>query len=707
MSDNPPPEIAPPADAGISASITNISGGVSLDAQRDINIGGDVVGRDKIIVIHHSSPDDERARRNRQIMIERVKHDWLTAEFESLLQSVPHITIEMIEQPSAVLNPWKKPTKLNCPLQSSAEIADLFDSTGKALLIMGEPGAGKSTLLCDLARAKINCAEQDPAQPIPVIFKLSSWANQRTSLIEWLIRELIDKYKIPEEIARSWVTHDDLLLLLDGLDEIRSDEQRKLCVAAINDFRASRGTAQIAVCTRTLDYSRLDHKLDLSSAVALQSLTPEQIDRYFEQAGTNLSTVRSVLPSDAILQAAVQTPLMLNVMTQAYRGLTREELQIEDETVDARQKHIFAAYMQNAFMRQTSDRPYTPADTLHWLTWLAQKMMQQSQSIFLIEQLQPSWLSSPADRERYGILVALLDGTLIARVIRAAIRFVLLTIVCSVLVNLLLRLISEPSPAAWYLGALVALANFLNDVIRTTRRALCPQDIRPVEALAWSWRRSARTLLIEILIIWGWTFAMFLLADASSIFFSNGPSAPMTFGTLLFTALITSLAALFIMLMVGLPIGVILGFFSGVSQKTIKTKVVPNQGIRQSARNALRICLVFVPVTLLASAGPWLVVGGIVPTYPLLLIFIDSVIGLYAALKFGGRAAIRHYALRWIMVRKGLLPWKIVDFLDYGAHLMFMEKRGAGYTFYHPLLMDYFASLDEDQCRMLVASLEQ
>jgi hypothetical protein len=50
MSDNPPrPEPSPPAEAGTPTTVTNVSGGVNLDAQGDVNIGGDVVGRDKII----------------------------------------------------------------------------------------------------------------------------------------------------------------------------------------------------------------------------------------------------------------------------------------------------------------------------------------------------------------------------------------------------------------------------------------------------------------------------------------------------------------------------------------------------------------------------------------------------------------------------------------------------------------------------------
>jgi len=48
MFDNPPEPALPP-EAGTPTTSANISGGVNLDAQRDVTIGGDVVGRDKIV----------------------------------------------------------------------------------------------------------------------------------------------------------------------------------------------------------------------------------------------------------------------------------------------------------------------------------------------------------------------------------------------------------------------------------------------------------------------------------------------------------------------------------------------------------------------------------------------------------------------------------------------------------------------------------
>jgi tetratricopeptide (TPR) repeat protein len=51
MTDQPPVDQPDPRQPSSTKSSTNISGGVNLDAQRDVNIGGDVVGRDKITEI--------------------------------------------------------------------------------------------------------------------------------------------------------------------------------------------------------------------------------------------------------------------------------------------------------------------------------------------------------------------------------------------------------------------------------------------------------------------------------------------------------------------------------------------------------------------------------------------------------------------------------------------------------------------------------
>ena len=55
MTDSTPLEPVSPIET--SLSVTNVSGGVNVDAQRDVNVSGDVVGRDKITTIGYTADE--------------------------------------------------------------------------------------------------------------------------------------------------------------------------------------------------------------------------------------------------------------------------------------------------------------------------------------------------------------------------------------------------------------------------------------------------------------------------------------------------------------------------------------------------------------------------------------------------------------------------------------------------------------------------
>jgi hypothetical protein len=137
------------------------------------------------------------------------------------------------------------------------------------------------------------------------------------------------------------------------------------------------------------------------------------------------------------------------------------------------------------------------------------------------------------------------------------------------------------------------------------------------------------------------------------------------------------------------------GLYFGLSGAEIEAKMVPNQGIRQSARNALVVGLVGGLV-----GGPVVALFGV--TYELRFglrfgLGFGLIGGLVSGLKFGGEAVIKHLILRYILWRKDYLPWNLVRFLDYAAERIFLRKVGGGYIFVHRLLQDYFASLYQGQ----------
>jgi hypothetical protein len=350
-----------------------------------------------------------RALRNRQAMLRLVSDTWVKGFLESSVHRAALIELGKEELAEAVERPWEMvvqmPGRPSGPAPPGMAMVELLEEMGGALLILGEPGSGKTITLLQLAREAIARAEADVSQPIPAVLHLSSWAARRLPLAEWLADELTAKYQIPKRIGRPWIEQDALLLLLDGLDEV-DPAHRQACVEAINRYRGEHGRGGVVVCCRAAEYQALPSRLQLNGAILLQPLTAEQVDGYLAAAGPPLAGLRAAVERDPALAELAQTPLMLGVMALAYRDLPAESLAARRPT------HLFAAYVSHVFQRRGVARRYTRRQTITWLTWLAQRLEQHSQTVFLLEELQPSWLVSHAQRWLYVLGSRAMGGLL-------------------------------------------------------------------------------------------------------------------------------------------------------------------------------------------------------------------------------------------------------------------------------------------------------
>jgi DNA polymerase III delta prime subunit len=657
-------------------TIGDVAGGIhdTVIAGRDVSIG------QKITNFFLGNIEQRRELRDRRAMLELVKNTWVRGVLERSLCCEVLIDLGLEERADEVeQRPWdimvQMPDRPNRTLPPGTKILDVFDEMDCALLILGEPGSGKTTTLLELARDLIARAEEDPTQPIPVVFNLASWADRSPktdkarkgkeySLTDWLTYELIDIYKVPQKVARTWVENDELLLLLDGLDEVKP-ESREACVQAINDFRAGHGFAPLVVCSRIADYEALATKLMLQSAVLLQPLTPRQVDEHLERAGTELAVARQVLRYDTALQELARSPLMLSIMTLAYRGVPTAAIVGEQVgSVEARREHLFDVYVQQMFHRvgRSKRNLYPQAQTKHWLTWLAQKMIEHRQSVFLLEQMQRSWLSTPPQQRRYGVISGLVLGLICGLGLTLALGFA----------------IGLPSGLALGLVWGLRLGQFeTEEIVGVTR---------------WSWKMA------WIGLVGG------LLGGALLV-----PHLGLTNGTY-----------------VGLILGLVGWVVGGLISTKVRTRTTPDQGIRDAIKNAAAIWLVSILTLgllgglcfgLLDAVVGWLrseilfhrprielfgALSGLFDFDKLLNWLVDGlvigqVLGTFLGVQFGGWGVIHHYTLRFILCRSGYIPWNYVGFLDYADERILLRKVGGGYIFVHRLLMEYFASLEPEQ----------
>ncbi len=635
----------------------------------------------KIIQALSLPTEQQRELRNRQIMLQRVHDFWVKGVLENSLCNEVLIELGMEERKEAVEYPWKmviqRPSHPNRQLPPGTKIIDVFDESGGSLLILGEPGSGKTTMLLELARQLIVRAQADPSQPIPVVFNLSSWAEKRLPLVEWLVEELNRKYQIPKKIAQPWIGENELLLLLDGLDEV-AKQYRIACVESINAFQKS-NLITIAICSRVADYEALGTQLKLQYAVLLQPLSLVQIEKYLATVGSKLETLRIIIQRNSDFQEIAASPLMLNIMTVAYQSVDFATLvRTKFNTLEDQQKRLFNLYIERMFKRRISskNKPFLTKQTIHRLTWLAQKMCEHGQTVFLVELTQPNWLSS-----RGNLIFAFGCGLSVGLII------------------LLIARLGHPSSMQFYVNIAMLTGLFFGFMSYFG-------EIKPTERLMWSWKNAGRGLISGVKLAlepalglvkglpW---FGLFGLVAGLTYKWSTEPEPlSLLWWALMFGGVFMAMG-LFLALSIVVFALIVSPLYGGVSQVEIGTRMGSNQSIWRSATGpvmgGLLGGLIF---GLIIGLG-----GGLRPGLTLGLIF-----GLVFWLIEGGFAFIQHFILRLILYHNGYIPWNLIPFLDYCVERIFLRKVGGGYIFIHRHLMEYFASLTSEDIERLSTEIE-
>ncbi len=247
---------------------------------------------------------------------------------------------------------------------------------------------------------------------IPVVLNLSSWGTLKTTtgreivkFEDWLVEELYINYLVNQNLGKIWIQNDELLLLLDGLDEVKQ-EYRDHCVAEIHEFHQQHMAIEMAVCCRIQDYQALSNRLtNFRGSVCILPLPVERVDEYLRQAGTQLDRLRAAIRQDEKLQNLAKSPLFLAIATLAYQNRSADELLNLSEQQQLR--ILFDRYVERMFVQ----RPMKKGDQeqmIRWLRILAQQMGTKKE--FLIERMQPTeWLSF-AQRWQYRLMIGFILG---------------------------------------------------------------------------------------------------------------------------------------------------------------------------------------------------------------------------------------------------------------------------------------------------------
>ncbi len=628
-------------------------------------------------------PPTQGQRAQLEILLDRVKEYWVDGVLKQSLYREALISLGKYAMDEAVEPLWKHVITLLADRRhlhlQDRKINTIFDATG-LLLILGDPGSGKTTSLLELAEALIGGAKNDLKERVPIVLNLSSWQKNQP-LEEWIAVELSAKYRVAETMARDWLIRDYLVPLLDGLDELPIAVQ-PACVAAINTFIENRQPSGLVVCSRLTEYQWLPERLKLNGAVCIEPLSREDVNKFLAAGGSQLEGLQQALRSDPELQELAQMPLMLSIMCLACEGGDGKALFThKSDSLKVRRDQIFRLYTNRMFERKGSSiREFSKDASMGWLSWLAQKMREQSQSVFIVEDLQPHWLSSRGQWLAYEAVSSLGIGLVIA------------------LVSWLVIGLSLGLSDGFILGLFIGLY-----VIWVRWEGLeSVNEVHPVESIRWEWGLFWKRIRVTFKEGPWLRFRWGLVVIGVMLVFEGLRKG---FDMLLVYSFVAFVVLPAIILSFVLLDAISAGLATGFAKLTRADKVFPNQGIKLSLKNGL--------VTLLYGG----IIGGMVGSLfvlPELLRGESSVnmfmwpllfamfFGLRVGSHCGGSAVIKHYSLRLILWLTGATPSLslFIPFLDHCAKLILLKKVGGGYIFIHRTLLEYFAELPSQTPRM-------
>jgi hypothetical protein len=576
--------------------------------------------------------------------------------------------------------------ELITPDQSLLEIYDRADIQGR-LLILGAPGAGKTTALLGLAEALVDRAIAQPQTTIPIIFELSNWRDDKQSIADWLVDQLYENVGGDRKsgVYEQWLEQKVLLPLLDGLDELGYERQKR-CTQKIDEF--VRGEQRIVVCCRIKEFEQAGIELtNLSWAVQLQALSDRQIEYYLIRVGRSglWAQIQAVPEMKKMLEpindphrpeehgnpGLLRVPLFVSLAAQVYeegRPL-KSKYELFEKYIDQRldektRKGDRRGKQQNWAFKTVGNEPEW-REARHSLVWVATQLKEQNQVDLLIEKIQPSWLDSNIAKRQYwlmsGLIVELIVGLIVGR----------------------------------NLGLIVGLTAGLITLLYVDWH-----NIDPAEGFRISMSHEVRLgiarSLIRLLPILQMIFGLSTLLNVGQIFRPHIEQS----------ALQNTLQG--IVVIGGAIIMLIGGLITGLKQD-LKTRSKPNQGIYNSLQSFIWMtiftylcCIILVVVMTNLSLGVAEAITANKSFVFIMSIIQSSVIqsifpGISGALLFsfffgGGLAVIQHLCLRILLTRHYGIPWNLARFLTYCHERRLLQQIGGRYRFIHRELLDHFAN---------------
>ncbi len=246
----------------------------------------------------------------------------------------------------------------------------------RCLVILGDPGSGKSTFVNHLALCllqnrifhqhcdQLNCWPKADAELIPIHIVLrdfAAWASEPDERADAQVMMDFISYRLERQhlsaafpVLENALEKGQAIVLIDGLDEIPTNEKRRFTKNAVAEFAQRFGRCRFIVTCRTLSYQNTEWRLDEDDfpSFELAPFDEKKIDTFIQAWFNDLMRLNVIKTTGEVMQEIrrlkeairrpdlrrlTPNPLMLTVMAlvHTHKGrLPDARALLYEETVD-------------------------------------------------------------------------------------------------------------------------------------------------------------------------------------------------------------------------------------------------------------------------------------------------------------------------------------------------------------------------------------
>jgi|GEM_PF-3413719 len=549
-----------------------------------------------------------------------------------------------------------------------------FEKRFKRLLILGEPGAGKTVMLLEFALLLIDKALSNFNYPTPIILNLATWRNEYKHFETWLEVNMVyagGEYGTSKKYAAELMKGKNLLLLLDGLDEIPEDD-RNSCLVELQKFiikqensQANSDFPQLIICSRINEYASMFIDAPVRASLKIESLNSESIK----------TALRSLIKDEQnsaakILLGEIESDgKIVDQLDTAFKTHLALSLAHDFDFSDLSIKKLVDAYI----LKELSGLQFTEeVKAKQYLQFLSSKLSMVKQGItFELSDMQPSWL-------RYPFFYKLLVSFLLSLIVSVFLGFFIMQISSKHTTDNFLKI----SGLCFLIILITEFITFKkNNLIKfSEQRVFNPRGFFLGNYLKIIFKKIKMTSFISSIV--SLLFLMVMSFFDRSIFLKT--SLPIILlCTVIFSLFLGGITSFYIIQYSLLPI-LVSQFFNFKRFPVIKN---PYQRLTASFifNSVIIFCIAETLLFFLLMFHPEVILGN----HFFAFLYFSLWILLYVVVNvFIISPLFKHFILRFILVCRGKIPLRYSSFLNEVSRSGIMEKEGGQWRFKHQIIQD-------------------